>query len=370
MTQILDARTVQSVAHMQDQIGILSIYMQLRDDASGASRANSSRIEIENQLRDLGDSVRAYGDHDYIAAFQACVDWLKPLIESLAGPIADGHSCAIFSGLESAEVVQVPCSTSLPNMVRLGRVAFLSPLLGAEAESHPFGVVALHRDEARVFGVKNGSCDEVARMVLEPDSGDWRQLDVSAFSSPGSSQVNVSLKDAFEDRMKAAVSRSIGLLARNVADIGAAEHWDRLVISGDPRLTNDFKESFRPLGHPLDLIEDDHVWGDPSAAEVGRRSAPLVARARQEHATALASKVVRDSAFGERAVLGLNSTLNALSAGRVHILLFDAGQSGADADRLDAAVREALISGIEVVPLSGSAAENLGGAEAAARLHW
>lgn len=375
MTQILDARTVQSVAHMQDQIGILSIYMQLRDDASGAWCADASRIEIENQLRDLEGSVRAYGDHDYIAALQGCVEWIKPLIESLAGPIAEGHSCAIFSGLKSAEVVQVPCVTSLPNLARLGPVAYLSPLLVAEAAGHPFGVVALHRDEARVFGFANGTGEQLARLVLEPDSGDWRRLDVPAFSSPGSSQVSVSLKDDFEDRRKAAVGRSVGILAGNVADIGAAERWDLLVVSGDPRLTNDFKDSFRPSGHRLDLIEDDHIWGDSSAGEVGRRSAPLVARGRRERAAALAATVVGDSAFGERAVLGLEPTLDALSAGRVHILLFDAEQSGpygsgVEADRLDAAVRDALTSGIEVVPLTGSSAASLGGARAAAQLYW
>lgn len=375
MTQILDARTVLRIAHMQDQIGILSIYMQLRDDVSGAYCADRSRVEIENQLRDLGDSVRAYGDHTYAAAFQACVDWLKPLIESLAGSPADGRSSAVFSGLESAEVVQVPCGSSMTSLVRLGRVAFLTPLLVAEAAGHPFGVVALHRDEARVFGFRNGSGAEVARLVLEPDSGDWRQLEGPAFSSPGSSQVSVSLSDDFEDRMRAAVSHSIGILAGNVAEMGAAERWDLLVVSGDPRLTNDFEESFRPAGHNIVLLEDEHVWGDSSAAEVGRRSAPLVAKGRQERSAALATKVVNDSAFGDRAVLGLNATLNALSADRVHILLFDAEQSsangsGADAARLDRAVRDALISGIEVVPLSGNAAESLGGARAAAQLYW
>ena len=377
MTQILDARTVQSVAHMQDQIGILSIYMQLRDDASGAPCANASRIEIENQLRHLGDSIRAYGDHGYVAAFQACVDWLKPLIESLAGPAAEGHGCAIFSGLDSAEVVQIPCFSSLPNTARLGRVAFLSPLLVAEAAGHPFGVVALHRDEARVFGFENGVCGQLARFVLEPDSGDWRQMDAPAFSSPGSSQVSVSLKDDFENRVKAAVSRSIGILAGNLADMGEAEGWDMLVVSGESRLTNSFKESFRPAGHRLDLIDDHHVWGDHPAAEVGRRATPLVAAARQKRAADLATKVAGDSAFGEKAVLGLNATLNALSGGRVHILLFEAEQSGAyrtgadaDADRLDLAIRDALTSGIEVVPLSGDAAGGLAGAQAAAQLYW
>lgn len=140
-------------------------------------------------------------------------------------------------------------------------------------------------------------------------------------------------------------------------------------------MTNSFRESFRPAGHRLDLIDDHHVWGDYPAAEVGRRAAPLVAAARQKRAADLATKVAGDSAFGEKAVLGLNATLNALSAGRVHILLFEAEQggvyrTGADADRLDRAVRDALTSGIEVVPLSGDAAGGLAGAQAAAQLYW
>jgi hypothetical protein len=375
MTPILDARTVGRIAHMQDQVGILSIYMQLRDDVSGAYCADRSRIEIENRLRDLGESVRAYGDHGYVAAFQACVDWLKPLIESLAGFPADGRSSAVFSGLGSGEVVQVPCGSSMPNVVRLGRVAFLMPLLVAEAAGHPFGVVALHRDEARVFGFKNGYGEEVARLVLEQDSGDWRQLEGPAFTPPGSGQPNVSLRDNFEDRMRAGVSRSLGILAGIVAEMGAAERWDVLVVSGDSRLTNDFKASFRPAGHNLILLEDEHIWGDSSTAEVRRRSAPLVARAREERSAALVTKVVDDSAFGDRAVLGLNATLNALSAGRVRTLLFDAEQmsangTGAGADRLDRAVRDALVAGIEVVPLSGTGAEILSGAEVGAQLYW
>lgn len=373
MTQILDARTVRSIARMQDHKGILSIYMMLRDDPSGALAAGS-RIEVENLLRDLVGKVRAHGDHDYAAAFQACVDWVIPLIESLSGSPAEGHSCAIFCGLESAEVVQIFCPSSLPTAVRVGPVAFLAPLLVAEAAGHPFGVVALHSDEARVYGYKNGAGEELAQLVMEPDSGDWRQMEGPAFAAPGSSQASVSYRDDFENRVEARVGRAIAILADNVAGIGAAERWDLLVVSGDPRLTNHFKESFRPTGHKIEVVEDRHVWDASSVAEVGRRSTPMASKARRERAATLAAEVVQDSRSGERAVLGLDATLDSLSAGRVHVLLFDAGLgvngSAAGPAGLDRAVRDAVASGIEVVPLSGDAAASLGGTGAAARLYW
>jgi hypothetical protein len=373
MTQILDARTVRSIARMQDHTGILSIYIRLRDEASGGPDAGS-KIEIENLLRELGNRVRTYGDHAYVAAFQACADWVVLLIESLAGSPGEGRSCAIFCGLESAEVVQIPCGVSLHNAVRLGPVASLAPLLVAEAAGRPFGVVALHRDKARVYSFKNGAGVEIAELVLEPDSGDWRQMEGPAFAAQGSSQASVSLRDQFDDRVKTRVGRSIDLLAGNVAGIGTAERWDLLVVSGDPRLTNDFKVSFRPDGQKITLVEDDHVWGDSSAAEVVRRSAPLAANARRERAASLAAEVVHDSAFADRAVLGFDATLHSLASGRVHVLLFDTelcgNGSGADGSRLDRAVRDAVVSGIEVVPLSGEAAATLGGAGSAARLYW
>jgi len=67
--------------------------------------------------------------------------------------------------------------------------------------------------------------------------------------------------------------------------------------------------------------------------------------------------------------------LNALSAGRVRVLVFDSDlydSSGGsvDADRLNQAVKDGLAAGVEVIPLSGKAAQSLAGAVAAAQLYW
>lgn len=372
--QDLDTQSVQSIVQMRDEVGILAIYMGVSSEDAGASWSRESRIEIENQLRDRSESVRAYGDHGYQSAFEQCVDDVKPLITSVSAA-AEGRGRAIFCGLESGEVVQIRSDSWLPNVVRVGPSAHILPLLVALEEGRPFGVVALHRDEARVFGFKYGSGTEIIRLSLEPDSGDWRDMSGPAFSSPGSSQVSVSLRDDFDDRLMANIARSIGGLAGAAAETTAAEGWDLLVVSGDPRLTNEFERSFAPAAHRVRLVRDEHVWGDSSAEEVGRRTAPLVEQVRREDAAALASKIVEDSAFEGQAVVGLNDTLNALSAGRVRVLVFDSDlydSSGGsvDADRLNQAVKDGLAAGVEVIPLSGKAAQSLAGAVAAAQLYW
>ena len=81
-----------------------------------------------------------------------------------------------------------------------------------------------------------------------------------AFSSPDSSQVSVSLRDDFEDRLMANIARSIGALVGAVAETAAAEGWDLLVVSGDPRLTNEFERSFELAGKGVRLVRDEHVW--------------------------------------------------------------------------------------------------------------
>lgn len=367
MTVELSRRSLASVRAMRDDTGVISAYIDV-SALQASTGGDQWRIEVKNRVRQLRERARAYGDHSYRVSVDRFLDDLEGLAESSMDPSSQGtRGLGLFYGIESRERIDIGSPARLPTALRIGERAYLLPLVAALQELAPFGLVELHRDEARVIGAGPAQNEELLRFRLDPDTSDWRQVSWLSASGKGAQQSDA-LRERFEGRLLEAVRKSLGVLAEKVAGIAGEGGWDVLAIYGDPRLAKEFQGALAQHPQAPATLTIDQVWGDLPAERVVRDALPAVEKQRKRRESELAGRIVDQASAGGKAVSGLRETSEALSSGRARTLIFDSSliwMDGADpavdaelrtTESVERAVDEALDSGIDVVAVSEDSA--------------
>ncbi|MEX2587121.1 MAG: VLRF1 family aeRF1-type release factor [Actinomycetota bacterium] len=377
VTLDLNRQSMAAVQAMRDDIGVVSAYIDL-SVPPGAAGADQWRIELRNRVKDLRERVRAYGSRDYAAAVDGALAHLESVAKSSVDPALEGsRGLGVFYGLGSSERIEVGSRARVSNAVVIRDRAYLPPLLVAVGELAPFGLVGLHRNEARVIGSSSTGGEELTSFRLNPDTSDWRQMSWPTASGKGSAQQSGSLRDNFEERLFATVRKSLGRLAKQMGELALDAGWDVLVVFGDPRLVGEFEAAFAPRGVETSIVASDLVWEDDLTVErILRLGKPIVDEVRKQRESDLADEMAGVASAGGRAVIGIEATVKALGSNRVQTLLFDSSQieepeplAGGDRSKsVEQVVQMAFESDVDV--LAVSAVPALESEKIAATLRW
>jgi hypothetical protein len=367
---------IESVSRVRDTVGVLSITVGIEPGVVGG-RTSGWEIAVANDLAEIRHN-RTVG-----RALARRSEETSTRLADVLDPTTTGRGRALYVALESGASHKAALGKALAPGARLGPVAHVLPLLALADEGEPAGLVSASRDGISVQESELGLVRDVARIDLEPTIGDWwPEMKGPARANPARGQHTVSQRDRYQRRLAAAYRHTLDEACDTLRTLARERSWTRGVLAGDPRTIGALDDVLRAAGLSTATI-DSNLEGLRAEDAIARLETTLATLVAEERAR-LGAEVVSAA----NAVCGLVPVLAALAEGRVDRLLIDtrrtfpgvleAGESlalagpGQDAtDLTDVIVARALATDAVVTPLSGDAADALGGCEGiAALLRW
>ena len=244
---------------------------------------------------------------------------VTPALERLLDPSATGRGGAVFAALSGPEIISLATPMPLASRVVLDSRPFVRPLLELLDEGEPAGVVLTSAREAEVLDWRLGALRRLTRVAREPEEEHGQ---------------NTTPHDQRARRERDRQLRWIEDVAADVSRLAGEHGWERLLISGDERLTGPLIDAL-PVRLRANALLDArrlHENDQPALA------AAIAERLGQDRAgrNARLSRRVRAAALGaQRGALGLSEVVAALNEGRAEHVIYDSAlrYSGADRSR-------------------------------------
>ena len=311
------------IVRLGNSFGVLSVYVDA-DPREQASRRPAWVVAAENGLDEIRARVKADGDREHWTALVETLERLEPELAALLDPRQPGRGRALFAAIGGEEMRRVTVQMPLVDRVALDDRADVIPLLVALDRGRPAGLVVVSQTAVRVLEASLGAVEELTTIQVEPDASDWREMRGPAAANPALAQHSAAQRDRFERRVDDRRSRLLEGAALELERERAQRGWDRLVLAGDPRVTQPF-EQVLGTDH-VDLAVVDRTLNSVTAAEVAEALAPDLEQVNARREARLVDRA-RDAALaGGAGALGLEEVLTALEDGRVEHLLFDPGR--------------------------------------------
>jgi hypothetical protein len=308
------------IVRFRDRYGVLSLYVDADPREQAATRP-AWVVAAENGLDRIRAQAKADGDRERWRAVFRALESLETDLAELLDPRQPGRGRALFATIEGGEVRRVVLQMPLVDKVVLDDVADLTPLLVAYDRGRPAGLVVVSHATLRVLDAALGAVEELAVFEVEPQTSDWREMKGPAGANPGLAQHAASHRDRFERRLDEHRIRLIEGAAGELGRLRAKRGWDRLVLAGDPRLTQALRDDLH-VEH-VDVSVVDRTLNGLSAAEIIAALAPALDQANARREAALVGRAKGAALSGHAGALGLADVLAALEDGRVEHLLFD-----------------------------------------------
>lgn len=340
---------VASLVHLQDAVGVLSVYVGV-DPRTEATARPPWVISLDRELDALRAKLREEGPHERWAAFDRCLRELAPALAHAVDATEHGRGRGLFAAVGSGEVHSLAVQTLLPTGATLGEVAHVLPLLAAD-EGAPMGLVLVGRDIVRALETRLDEIVELASFDVEPSVADGPERKGPAASNPLRAQHVVSQRERYERHVEAGHRGLLEKTAEAVSGLAGERGWELAVVAGDPRGGRPLMEELRRHHVESELVARDLEELRP--AQALEELAPILASLRRRRDLGLV-RHARDAALSRgHGALGLADTLTALGEGRVDRLLLDGsrdvvGAVGPGGELLPAGVVPPGVTGSEL----------------------
>lgn len=345
-------------------LGVLSVYLGF----DPADRGAAWRTELRNGLDAVLESQRE-AEHDRRVALRASARRLLERFEDgeLRPPprgevgfveVAEKGGAEHWFGAGAAPAAGA-CVEFAPEPV-------VAPLLDLCGHGGARGVVLLSSERVRLLRCGAGSLEELEDWELSVTMLDWRERKSQSTSNPARAQgVSSSGHDQFGERLDHNRQRFLGECGGLVARRLEQEGLDELIVFGPAREAESFKSGFGTSSARLSVGGDQDLISVPTG-QLSEIVSKVVRRLDVERDRALVERALAETKGGGRGAAGLQEVKEALAAGRVDHLVFDAGL-GEEGESL---IRAALAGGGQVTVVREELAEPLveaGGAAAILR---
>jgi len=280
---------------------ILSIYLD-RKAVQGHWSSSDSRPVLKRMLKEVEGRVaeREAGELETISQI---------LLSRLTDGPWSGRSLVAFAGSNGDSYWARQLKTPVRSQAHWGATPFVRPLIEAIEEYERYGVVLTDKTRARLFTIFLGEIEEELD-AFNPET-------VKHVSSTGTDQIRTDLQPRSEEHARRHLKHVAGMLDR----LERGRRFDRLILGGSPEAVHELRHllSKRLASRTLGFV---HLPVEAQNAEVLRETLELERQAQRSRQQERVEELKTAAAKGERAVIGLQPTLEALREGRVWKLLY------------------------------------------------
>lgn len=350
------------LSEWRPELGVLSVYLGF----DPADRGGIWRKELRNGL----DAVlEAHKDdtHNTRVALRATTKRLLERFEDgdLRPPPRGEVGFVEVSEKGGAEhwwgTTVAPVATSC---VEYGPEPAIAPLLDLCGRGIDRAIALLSSERVRLLRCSEGVLEELEDWELSITSLDWRERKSQSTDNPARAQgVGSSGHDQFGERLdhnrRRFLTETAGLAAKAIEEEGL----DEVIVFGPARDAESFKSGFNSPRAKLTLGGDGELISIPRG-RLNETVSEVIERLDNEQQRAVVERALDEAKGGSRGATGVQETKEALAAGRVDHLVFDAG-IGEDAESL---IRAALSGSAQVTVVRDELAAPLAEAEGVAAI--
>ncbi|MBI5290085.1 MAG: hypothetical protein HY873_14010 [Chloroflexi bacterium] len=297
---------------------------------------------------------------------------------------APGRSVVMFFSGPGGLRIVLPLHFPMSTVARFDQRPLLRPLIAALDEHHRYCIVMMDKAQARLITVMMGSVEEEVHLESDvlprTDVGGWGGY----------------LQPRYARHREHHLTEHIHRVIEHLWTIDRSRPIHSLILSGPDEPISALRRML-PKALARSVVATVHLDLDLPTPDVVRRVDALDAEGRAREDRALVEELTTSAAKADHAVLGWDPTLEALSEGRVHLLLLAAQEprtgvqcaqghyfTAGDArtcpvcaeplwhtdDIAEAAVRGALSTDAQVRFLSPGVGAELGSEGVGAILRW
>jgi hypothetical protein len=315
----LTEQSVLDLCRIRDPFGVVSVYAETTPERQ-AHATPEWLVSVRNGLRDLRQRSKEEGPRERWVALHQRLDDLEPELERLLDPAQPGRGMAVFAPVTDDRIEHVSLQMPLRDAVVCEPAPYVRPLVVALDEGRPAGVAIVDRSGVRLLEWRFGETEEVEAYDFSEATSEWRELKGPAPANPAMAQQTSTQRDLFEERLLEHVLKYLKEVGRDdLPRHVKGREWDRIVIAGDPRLTQPLVDGLRSI----EILHTDHELRQMSPREVARHVQPVLEEAQRRREVGLVETTKERALSGGSGALGLRDTLAALGEGRVQHLVYD-----------------------------------------------
>ncbi len=194
--------------------------------------------------------------------------------EFLEGRHPQEKALAIFAGQKTWKIV--PLSGSVRNEIQWGRPA-IGQLFRLLSERKPYGLVVVDHRGARFFLYLPHQLTLLGEKQYDIDKSQWKRSDVAHISSGRTRKAQGPGHDLVNDRVEAQYKHLCAETADQMLVLNRQHHFIAVLVVGPERLVGSIKANFPPSFQER-VVSVPEDLGNFSAASIGRRLDPVIAR--------------------------------------------------------------------------------------------
>jgi peptide chain release factor subunit 1 len=312
---VLQPQLIQQLAERTPQSSspVLSVYLDL-DPSSPTNRRGGYRLALEEMLKQIETQI---SDDNKRRHFLEDASWARKQMEMRT---PRGRSLALFCDVSQEFFFQEDLAIRLANQVWYGETPYTRPLVQALNEYDRYGVVLVDKEKARFFVLSMQNIEELDDTFQTPAVRHRRtagsdhmrsQMVLQRRAATWSGWFLKEVAEILEDVIKKQAINSIILAGQE--DI-TAELLRLLPKAIAARLVNTVRMPITAKGNEVLEI----CWPQVEAIERQRE---------RELVDDLVTVAHKAQPKLEKAVVGLDATLNAVNQARVYRLIYPAGRT-------------------------------------------
>jgi hypothetical protein len=202
--------------------------------------------------------------------------------EFLEGRQPQEKALAIFAGQKTWKVF--PLTRNVKNEIHWGRPA-IGQLFRLLNEGKPYGLVVVDHRGARFFLYLPHQLTTLGEKQYDIDKSQWKRSDVAHISSGRNRKAQGPGHDLVNDRVEAQYKHLCAETADQMLVFNRQHHFVAVLVVGPERLVGSIKANF-PASFQERVVSVPEDLGNFSAASIGRRLGPVIARCELERQSA------------------------------------------------------------------------------------
>jgi peptide chain release factor subunit 1 len=228
------------------------------------------------------------------------------------------RSLALFSCAEKDYFKTYSLGIPVLDQAKIMDRPFLSPLVGLLEMYARWGIILVDRQGARLFSFHMGELEEIEGFYGEAVKQVKRGGGASFHGRMGGSSASANIENI--------IDRNLIDISDHISNFILTKHIRRILIGGSDEnialIKSNLQKSWQSLvaaTFPMSIAADH--------GEISAQAQNLIKKTTAEIHSSLVDQAITLAAKGERGVIGVNDTLNAIHSGQVQTLLVHQGYS-------------------------------------------
>ena len=318
----LDDTTIRDLIDFTDEVGVLSFYVG-HTPSRAADPQPAAPIEIRNQIKALRAKL-ADAERSVAQAVESRLGAVDGQLEALFDPKASGQGRALFVGVASGKEASLHVQVPFRERVIFDANAYVRPLVAALDEGRPAGILVVSRHGTRLLRWSHAGVEVVDESTFVPDDQVFAEEKAGpAMANPSNPQHAHVDRDQFEDRLDENRARHLKEVVAETAQQADTENWDRLVVSGPPKLRDDIAGQLEAAAGSSRVLRAEQAWEDATPPQISAAVWPLLRSVHLDRERELVEAARHRAFSGGPGAVGLRNVCAALNEGRVSHLLYD-----------------------------------------------